>query len=58
MKIRDLVETASAGAMSAGAVAPVAQPLGAIQKRVIEPVPNKYSNAAPKYVRKTVHAKR
>ena len=57
MKIHELLETASAGAVSAGSIAPVAQPLGELQKRVIAQPKNKYSNASPD-VRKKTHAKR
>lgn len=57
MKISELLETASAGAVGAGSIATVAQPLGELQKRVIGQPKNKYSNAAPN-VRKKSHAKR
>lgn len=57
MKIHELLETASAGAVSAGGIAPVALPLGEIQKRVIAQTKNKYSNASPD-ARKKNHAKR
>ncbi len=57
MRICELLENASAGAVSAGSIAPVAQPLGQLQKRVIEQPKNKYSNASPD-VRKKTHAKR
>jgi hypothetical protein len=57
MRLHELLETASAGAVSSGGIATVAQPLGGLQKRVISSGKNKYSNAAPD-LRKKTHAKR
>ena len=57
MRLYELLENASAGAVGAGSIAPVAQPLGELQKRVIAQPKNKYSNASPD-VRKKTHAKR
>jgi len=61
MKLREIMEEASAGASAAGAVATVAQPLGAVQRRISEPVKlAKYSNGvAPNYAapRKNKHAR-
>jgi hypothetical protein len=61
MKLREIMEEASAGASTSGAVATVAQPLGELQRRIPEPVKlAKYSNgpakdyAAP---RKNKHAR-
>ena len=57
MRIHELLETASAGTVSSGGIATVAQPLGELQKRMIGQSKNKYSNASPD-VRKKNHAKR
>lgn len=48
MRIREILESASAGATSSGVVATVAQPLtGGILRR-INPTPTKYKNSAPR----------
>ena len=47
-----LREEASAGAMSAGSVAPVEQTLGAVQTRAVSTKPAKYRNSAPVMKRK------
>ena len=47
-----LREEASAGAMSAGSVAPVVQALGAVRTRELSPQPAKYRNSAPVQKRK------
>ncbi len=61
MRLREIMEEASAGASSAGAVATVAQPLGEIQRRIPEQSRStKYSNGvAPNYAtpRKKKHAR-
>ena len=52
-----LREEASAGAMSAGSVAPVAQALGSVQIRALPTKSAKYRNSAPVMKRKQ-HASR
>ena len=47
-----LREEASAGAMSAGSVAPVVTPLGQIQTRALPAKSAKYRNSAPEIKRK------
>lgn len=59
MRFHEIFETASVGASSAGGIAPISQPLGELQKRVIDPKKNKYRNAAPKLgIGKDKHAER
>jgi len=49
MRAQEIMEEASAGASSAGAVATVAQPLGEIQRRIPEQSRStKYSNGPAK----------
>jgi uncharacterized protein YoaH (UPF0181 family) len=49
MRIKEIMEQASAGASTAGAVAVVAQPLGEIQRRIPEQSRStKYSNGPAK----------
>jgi hypothetical protein len=61
MRLREIMEEASAGASSAAVVATVAQPLGEIQRRIPEQSRStKYSNGvAPNYAapRKKKHAR-
>lgn len=45
MRIREIMETASAGATSAGSVATVAQPLGSLLYRVQKTPKAKYQNS-------------
>ena len=58
MKIRELFETASAGASAAGNFATVSLPLGQLQKRVITSPKNKYKNAAPTYRKESTDVER
>lgn len=57
MKMREIVESASAGATSAGSVATVSQPLGELQQRRLLPNTGKYMNSAPRQIGKS-HAGR
>jgi hypothetical protein len=61
MKMREIMETASAGATSAGSMAPVAQPLGTVSrsgnnllsgKYTTDPTPN-----TPKEYKRNKHAR-
>lgn len=48
MRLREILESASAGATSSGSIAPVAQPLTDIaQRRIMRPAA-KYKNSAPR----------
>lgn len=53
MRAREFIqEEASAGAMTAGSVAAVAQPLGGMISRQLSAKPAKYQNSAPVQKRK------
>jgi len=60
MKIKELLETASACATTAGGMAPVALPLGEIIRRPEPTTATKYRNSAPvtDKTMKTKHARR
>lgn len=53
MKLREIVESASAGATSSGSVAVVAQPLLRAEQRRVPAKTTKYMNSAPRTSGKT-----